>query len=130
MQDDALEELTKEIDQMRGDIQRISAKKGSRNNQKVDDLKRKVASIQRQLTEIRKMVGIKSNMNEPQLTDQEMVQKWLNETIRLPQYFELFMEQGFEDLDSIKFMTKDDLKEIGVDNTDHQRRILKNAQSI
>eukprot|EP00486_Rosalina_sp_Unknown_P014444 CAMPEP_0201594626 /NCGR_PEP_ID=MMETSP0190_2-20130828/191887_1 /ASSEMBLY_ACC=CAM_ASM_000263 /TAXON_ID=37353 /ORGANISM="Rosalina sp." /LENGTH=138 /DNA_ID=CAMNT_0048054315 /DNA_START=1054 /DNA_END=1470 /DNA_ORIENTATION=+ len=62
IQDDVLEELTKEIDQMKGDIQRISS--SNNNNQNVDDLKRQIASVQRQLTEIRKMSGASLNIND------------------------------------------------------------------
>ena len=131
IQDDVLEELTKEIDQMKGDIQRLSSSGGG-GNQNVDDLKRQIASIQRQLTEVRKMSG-KMNVNDDEkeeLNDKEKVQKWLEEQVKLPQYFELFIQQGFDDLDSIKDITKDDLNEMGVDKVGHQRKILKNASSI
>ena len=40
---------------------------------------------------------------------------WLENKVELAQYYELLVNQGFEDLDSFIHVTDDNLKEIGID---------------
>ena len=134
IQDDLLEELTKEIDQIKSDIKILSsADRGSRaNSSNGDDLKRQIVSIQRQLTEFRKMSGAALNVydDDETLDPQEKVQKWLAEQVRLPQYFELFVKEGFDELEVIKHITKQDLIAMGIDKLGHQRKIIQNAEKL
>ena len=129
-----MEELTKEVDQLKSDIKRLSSHKGagsgSGSTANGDDLQRQIVSIQRQLTEFGKM-GAGININDDETLDpKEKVQKWLEERVRLPQYFELFIKEGFDELDVIKAITKQDLTAMGIDKLGHQRRIIQNAEQL
>ena len=95
-------------------------------------MRKQIQSIQRQLDELKRMKGnFTSDMDdEKDLNDKERVEKWLKERVKLPQYFELFIEQGFDDLDSIKDVTKEDLNQMGIDKVGHQRKIIKHAEQI
>ena len=88
--------------------------------------------IQKQLQEVRRMstASFFLIVDEKELTDKERVQKWLEERVKLPQYYELFINQGFEDLDSIRDITKEDLNQMGIDKIGHQRKILSNSIGI
>merc|ERR1712242_694928 len=60
----------------------------------------------------------------------EEVQEWLKNKVKLPQYFQVFMLQGFDELEAIKDVTKDDLVAMGIDKVGHQRKILKQTELI
>ena len=62
----------------------------------------------------------KGNLNESELE----VYEWLNEDVKLSQYFDLFIEDGFDDMTQILTMTDEDLSNIGIENTGYRRKIL------
>ena len=74
-----------------------------------------------------------NNNNEEIKTDIEdteesqVVKTWLRDTVRLPQYVDIFLENGFDDMMVIKELTIDDLKEMDPNNKikiGHRKRIL------
>ena len=50
---------------------------------------------------------------------------WFRDTLGLPQYLELFEQQGFDRLDTLLEITESHLKELGIDKMGHRMRILK-----
>ena len=52
------------------------------------------------------------------------VYKWLNDTVKLVQYFQLFIDDGFDDMTQILTMTDEDLADIGITKKGHRRKIL------
>ena len=50
--------------------------------------------------------------------------------MKLPQYFQLFMDQGIEDLESVGDITMNDLKEMGIDMIGHRNKIMKYARQL
>ena len=124
IQDDILEELTKEIDQIKEEMD------GMRRSGNGHELRNKVLRIEKQMAALSKMRGNVLNDDEEELDGQEKMQKWLKETVKLPQYYQLLVQQGFDDLESIADITKDDLISMGIDKVGHQRKILKNSQQL
>ena len=43
------------------------------------------------------------------------VRRWMNTVVELPQYMDMFIENGFEDLSVIQDLTIDDLMEMGIE---------------
>ena len=43
------------------------------------------------------------------------VRRWMNTVVKLPQYMDMFIENGFEDLSVIQDLTIDDLMEMGIE---------------
>jgi len=129
IQDDILEELTKEIDGIRDEIDKKSPNHNNGDDDLYYNLKNDILKIQKQVATLNKMKGITLN-GDKELNDKERVQKWLKDKVKLPQYYELFIHQGFDDLESIADVTKDDLSQMGIDKVGHQRKILKNAEQI
>ena len=62
--------------------------------------------------------------------DGEKVEEWLKDTVRLPQYYRVLMDQGFDDMESIGDITLDDLIKVGIDKIGHQKKILKYVQKL
>ena len=58
-------------------------------------------------------------------TEEMKLKKWMEDEVKLPQYFELLKEDGFDDLESVQDVTEDDLKAMGIDKTGHRRKIMK-----
>ena len=53
------------------------------------------------------------------------VRKWLTHKVGLPQYFDLFMKEGFDDMDTIEnTLTNDDLIDIGIKKRGHRNKII------
>ena len=49
----------------------------------------------------------------------------MEDEVKLPQYFELLKEAGFDDLESVQDVTEDDLEAMGINKTGHRRKIIK-----
>ena len=113
---------------MRQDIGRIKdyAVGGGQSSPKSDALKSRVLKIEKQIASLSKTLeGTSDDLN-----DQKDVENWLKDKVKLSQYFQVFVEQGFDDLEHIKDITKEDLEQMGIDKVGHQRRILKQAKLI
>ena len=53
------------------------------------------------------------------------VSEWLMNDVELPQYINIFMEEGYDKMDTIiQTMDEEDLKEIGINKRGHRKRIM------
>jgi hypothetical protein len=59
-----------------------------------------------------------------------MVKHWFDNVVQLPQYYQVFVDEGFVDLLSIQEITVDDLMVMDIHNTQHQQIILKHAREL
>ena len=59
----------------------------------------------------------------------EELHTWFQET-KLTQYKEMFVENGYDDLEVIAAITDDELREIGVNLPSHRQKILLKASSL
>ena len=59
----------------------------------------------------------------------EELHTWFQET-KLTQYEEMFLENGYDDLEVIAAITDDELREIGVNLPGHRKKILLKASSL
>ena len=59
--------------------------------------------------------------------DRMKVRKWLDEEVKLGEYFVLFMNHGFNDLETVMELNEDHLKEMGIDKVGHRIKILKHT---
>merc|ERR1712228_281770 len=59
------------------------------------------------------------------------VKQWLTDKVALPQYFDTFIKEGFDDMDTIKnTVTKEDLLEIGITKRGHRNKIMMFAKRL
>ena len=78
-------------------------------------------------SQVDKLSSIQSKHNDNiQNEDKDkIIFKWLNEIVKLPQYYDILLQNGFDNIEFIKDITKEDLKDIGIAKLGHQKRILK-----
>ena len=65
------------------------------------------------------------NLNESELE----VYTWLNNVVELPQYFELFVKDGYDEMETVMEMNDEELQEIGIDKKGHRKRILRHIHN-
>ena len=58
------------------------------------------------------------------------VKLWMERIVKLPQYYNVLQEQGFDDMESVQEMTMEDLREMGVDMIGHRRKIMKKVREL
>ena len=62
----------------------------------------------------------KLNMNPKR----QKFKAWLEQKVELPQFYDLFIENAIEDLSTVQSLTKEELKEIGIDKIGHLKKIM------
>ena len=50
--------------------------------------------------------------------------------MKLPQYFELLIENGFEDMESMRDITVEHLREMGIDKEGHRLKLMKRVATL
>ena len=93
-----------------------------------EDLEKKVVKMEQDIAAMMQSPG--KEVSSTPMTEEERVQKWLKEVVKLPEYSQLLIQQGFDELDCIRDVTKEDLESMGIDKVGHQRRILKHSALI
>ena len=99
----------------------------------------KVLAIMSKLTE--DMVTVKRGLREMQRNqanernskeeaNEWTLRKWMESEVKLPQYFEMLMENGFEDMESLKDITMEHLREMGIDKIGHRLRLMKSVAAL
>merc|ERR1712244_163069 len=63
--------------------------------------------------------------------EKQKMQKWFIETLRLPQYFDLFVVNGYEDLSFFDDNIADtDLIELGIGKKPHRNKIVREIKKL
>ena len=60
---------------------------------------------------------------------ENVIKVWLK-YLGLPQYFDSFIDNGYDDMETVKRVKKEDLDAIGVDDIHHQKYLLKAAKEL
>ena len=63
-------------------------------------------------------------------TERMKFKKWMENEVKLPQYFELLIENGFEDMESMKDITMEHLREMGIDKMGHRIKLMKSIAAL
>merc|ERR1711971_300529 len=62
--------------------------------------------------------------------EQRKLRAWLEDKVRLPKYFEVFVQNGIDDLSIVALLDKPTLESMGITAIGHQIKILKEAKQI
>eukprot|EP00483_Globobulimina_turgida_P003747 UN03753 len=125
VQDEILEALRIEVLEIKNEIASLLIES---EDKQAKHLQKEILRIESQVSRL--SVNMNKDSDEKELSEQEKVEKWFEEKIKLSQYCEVFIEQGFDSLEVIMAITKEDLIAMGIDKVGHQRKILKNAKEI
>lgn len=64
------------------------------------------------------------------VTVEEMrFREWMRDTVKLPQYIGLLLENGFDDIDTLSMVNVDQLQSIGIEKLGHRLKIIKFIQA-
>eukprot|EP01084_Bolivina_argentea_P033828 62540_1 len=72
---------------------------------------------------------VEFKQKDAQIPENE-VKLWLTNIVKLPAYYSLFEEDGWVELDDVKTLTDDKLKEIGIKKGGHRNKILRKINEL
>merc|ERR1712130_651033 len=67
----------------------------------------------------------KSNNDKKVLSEREKLKEWITTKVGLPEYFDIFIENGVEDLETAKLMTMEDLQIMNIKKIGHKKKIMQ-----
>ena len=83
------------------------------------------ARLSTQPSTITSTTSEKKSMDNDNDYDDNEVALWLRDVVKYPQYISLFMDEGYDELFTIKeSLTEQDLIEIGIDKRGHRKKIM------
>ena len=85
-------------------------------NNEFDNIKKEIKAIKNDMNEL------KNNKINKKL---EEMKNWMNDIVELPEYIDLFIENGLESLDVIKHITMNELTNIGITKLGHKIKITQ-----
>ena len=94
--------------------------------QKNDDTE----DIRKEIRIIRDNVDELMNNNSPKKEIDSPVIVWLRDRVKLPEYVDLFMENGLDDMSVISDISMKELNLIGITKIGHKMRILKEITKL
>eukprot|EP01083_Nonionella_stella_P275549 935863_1 len=118
----AIENQNNKTDQLTERVSNLEESKEEHTNLQMNEMMKQMAVLQQQMN------GLLSANSQPKQkvkAKRETVRKWLKNEVDLEQYHALFIENGFEDLQSIKALNMDILNMMQIDKIGHKMKILR-----
>lgn len=98
------------------------------------DLLAQLEMIKKEMTELKEAQFngnyIEATTDESEDSEQERLREWLESEVKLSEYYKVFKENGFDDLESAQQLKEGDLIAMGVDKTGHRRKILNHVHAL
>ena len=89
--------------------------------------------LRNQMNEMNKKINIpmSNNNNDNSMNkDKQEFKQWITVKLNLPEYYDVFVEQGIDTLKVVQLMTKEELIEMGINKVGHRMQILKEIQLL
>ena len=61
---------------------------------------------------------------EQDISEKEVLRIWLRDKCKLEQYYDIFIENGWDDMDSLNYMKEEDLRQMNINKMGHIRKLL------
>eukprot|EP01083_Nonionella_stella_P160382 524245_1 len=87
-----------------------------------NELKKQMSVLQQQINELLFANSHQKHRGNPH---HEMVRKWFKNEVNLEQYGDVFIENGFEDLESLTTLNMEILNVMEIEKIGHKMKILK-----
>ena len=116
-----IQEIRKKIE----DLSNIITEK--QKNDELVELKKELQSIKQNVQNILHSSG--NNQQQSMIERQEII-KWLRDIVNLPEYIELFIQNGIENLEILREVTMDDLNQMGIKKCGHRIKIMKAIEKL
>ena len=75
------------------------------------------------------IMTLKKTHRNPENNESEL-REWIENKVKLPQYLDLMIENGFEDLESLQDITMEHLREMGIDKIGHRIKLMKAVATL
>eukprot|EP01083_Nonionella_stella_P216357 777828_1 len=129
-----LDSIVMQIEQMNTKISAIQHKiiniesrlNEEQKNEDTDDRFDKMMNEMKRMKQIMNTLSANTNLN----AEQQKVKSWLENKVKLPRYFDNFMNNGIDELSVVALLDKATLKDIGIDVIGHQMKILNHAKQL
>ena len=86
--------------------------------------------IVQELMIINHQIDVLLNKHKSEIGRDESVEEWLRNTVKLPEYYQIFVDEGFDNFEIIGDITMDDLKHMNIVKRAHQQTILKYVKKL
>ena len=96
----------------------------------IDSLKAALEAQSSEIKQLRKDMMSSQGIQCSQENEASELQKWMENEVKLPQYFELLIENGFEDMESMRDITMEHLREMGMDKIGHRLKLMKSVATL
>jgi len=128
----SLNMLTAKIDALSQRMDSLATAVEVIQNRLNEDEKENGNAVQQQIDAINaKLQTLGGNSSVVEDNSAEAIfKKWVEDTLKLPEYYELFMENGVETLNDIKLLTESELKMIGITKIGHRKRMEKAIEAL
>eukprot|EP01083_Nonionella_stella_P176760 619336_1 len=124
-----LDSLANSVNQLVNNIrslqQRVTDVERRTNEDEKDDTDNIWAEIKVIKHDLRQLSPI-AKMNPKQLK----LKSWLENQVGFPQYYEMFMNNGIEDLSIASMLTMETIKNMGIDKVGHQMKLLRAVSKL
>ncbi len=117
-------------------IQNVININAEKTHNVLNELKKQIIELNKcqsynenEINKIWNTINQKNMCNNTETVRYDAIKKWLHE-LKLLQYYKIFIENGYDDVDCIKDMNDNDLKIIGINKMGHRKKIIKSLNNI
>merc|ERR1711879_330808 len=98
---------------------------------KVDSMLKRMTLLERKVSGLGGIgvlgLGVVDDVEDSEKAE---LRQWMAQKVRLPEYFDLFIDSGIEDLGTAALLSFDTITRIGIDKVGHQMRILNEVEKL
>ena len=100
----------------------------------INAMQQHITSIDDRVVDIQKEIAILKdkqqtlcdvNQDEEERSEIEKMKMWIESEVKLPQYFQVLKDNGFEDMESVQYLTENDLKMMRIHKIGHRRKLMR-----
>ena len=118
--------MTKDIKQLKESVQRVQSKLDQIEEKKSDG-----GHLQKQIDDIQKSVSrLMSGGGGKADSDAAKFKQWLEGTVGMGEYYDLFVENGVEKLSVVQMFTMKELSMIGISKIGHRMMLTKAIEML
>jgi len=121
----SIQELNVKVDSLTEAVEMIQNRMDEEEKENDNNLQQQIDEMKETL----KRMTVKMSVNEEN-TEEAVFKKWVVDTLKYPEYYELFIENGVETLNVAKLLTKSELKAIGINKIGHQLQIMEEITAL
>ena len=124
-----LQGIVNNVNSMQSAVQqnasRIMAQK--RKGDEVGDIKERMDRLE---MNVNRLLNEGSHGDDQENSELVAVRRWMISVVKLPQYLDVFIENGFDDLSLIQMMRSNDLEDLGIDKKGHRLKIMREIDKL